>query len=409
MTLLRASAITGVATVVRMAAGLVLNKVFAVYIGPSGLGQVAQLGSLAGIANGLATGGVTAGVTRYVAEHRDAERLAPILSTAFAIVAAAACLSSIVLAAFSGALAQAVLETREYRWVIWILAAANLLVAFGALATAVLNGRKRVGAIAMIGIAASLLSVALGVWLTMQYGIAGAFVAACLAPALPALVIGACLLGPRFAFAKPDAASFRRLAPYSLMTLTAAVAGPVSVLLVRDYIASTLSWEAAGHWQGVWKISEVYLTLVTSSLAVYFLPRLAELGDAAEVRRELRSGLLTVVPLAALAAAAIYVLREWITVTLYSAAFMPMTELFPVQLVGDVVKIAGWLFAYLMLARAMTAQYVLTEIVFAASFFALAVLLVRGYGLVGVTYAHAVNYVVYLAVVWYLTRPLIRS
>ena len=64
MTLLRASLVTGLATLVRMASGLVLNKIFALYIGPSGLGQVAQLGTLAGLVNGVATGGVTVGVTR---------------------------------------------------------------------------------------------------------------------------------------------------------------------------------------------------------------------------------------------------------------------------------------------------------------------------------------------------------
>ena len=139
------------------------------------------------------------------------------------------------------------------------------------------------------------------------------------------------------------------------------------------------------------------------------MPRLAELKGAAELRRELGHGLLTAVPVVAVAALLIYLLRDWVTVTLYSDAFLPMTALFPFQLVGDVLKIAGWLFAYLMLARAMTTAYVVTEIMFAASFFALAVAFVAQYGLVGVTYAHAVNYLAYLIVVWYLTRPLLRS
>ncbi len=78
MTLLRASLITGVATLVRMATGLILNKIFALYIGPAGLGQVAQLSSLAGIATGVATGGVTTGVTRYVADWPKRSSAAPV-------------------------------------------------------------------------------------------------------------------------------------------------------------------------------------------------------------------------------------------------------------------------------------------------------------------------------------------
>ena len=414
MTLLRASLITGVATLVRMAGGLILNKIFALYIGPAGLGQVAQLSSLAGIATGVATGGVTTGVTRYVAEQGEVRRAAPFISTGFAIVCVAACIASLCLVAFSSRLAKEILGSASYAWVIWILAAANLLTAFNALAVAILNGRKRVAAIAALGIAGSLLSLVVGAGLTVRQGLTGALVAACLAPALPAAALGVYLAVRRrddslFPVCKPDARSLALLARYSVMTLTAAIAGPSSVLLVRDHLAAQLSWEAAGHWQGVWKISEVYLTFITSSLAVYFLPRLAELKGAAELRRELGHGLLTAVPVVAVAALLIYLLRDWVTVTLYSDAFLPMTALFPFQLVGDVLKIAGWLFAYLMLARAMTTAYVVTEIMFAASFFALAVAFVAHFGLVGVTYAHAINYLAYLIVVWYVTRPLLGS
>jgi PST family polysaccharide transporter len=414
MTLLRASLITGVGTVVRMATGLILNKIFAVYIGPGGLGQVAQLSSLAGIVNGIATGGVTTGVTRYVAEHGDVRRASPIVSTAFVVVCVAACISSLALVVLSARLAQEVFGSRDLAWVIWILAGANLLTAFNAAGVAVLNGRKRVAAIASFGIAGSLLSLIIGAWLTLRHGLTGALVAACLAPALPAVALGI-YFGARsgdlalLQISRPDILSLGLLSRYSVMTLTAAVAGPTSLLLVRDHIAAQLSWDAAGHWQGVWKISEVYLTLVTSSLAVYFLPRVAELKETAELRRELRQALLTAVPAVAGAAVLIYLLRNWITVTLYSQAFLPMTELFPFQLLGDVVKIAGWLFAYLMLARAMTVAYVFTEIVFAATFFALATLFVAKFGLIGVSYAHALNYVAYLIVVVYLTRPLLAT
>jgi len=193
------------------------------------------------------------------------------------------------------------------------------------------------------------------------------------------------------------------------MAITAALAGPTSILLVRNYLATEFSWDAAGHWQGVWRISEVYLSIVTTSLSVYFLPRIAELKETSALRRELRQGLATAVPLVAAAALAIYLLRDWITITLYSPAFLPMTALFPFQLCGDVLKIAGWLFAYLMLARAMMLAYVITEILFSATFFLLSIVLVSRYGLVGVSYAHAINYAAYLVVVWYLTRPLLMG
>jgi PST family polysaccharide transporter len=414
MTLYRASLITGTATLVRIAGGVVLNKVLALYVGSAGLAQVAQLGTLAGIVNGIATGGVTNGVTRYVAEHGSLERSASVVSTALAVACAAACVTSLGVLVFSGSIARQLLGSAELAWVPWLLAATNFLAAAAALLIAVLNGRKRIAGIAISGIVASLVSLALGVWLTLTHGVSGALVAACLAPALPIVGVAAYFLVRRddwraLVFVRPDRASLSLLARYSIMALTAAIAGPAAVLFVRDHLATRLSWEAAGHWHGVWKISEVYLTLFTSSLAVYFLPRVAELRDRLELRGEVRQALRVVVPAIAAVALLIYLLRDWITVTLYSEAFLPMTVLFPFQLVGDVLKMASWLFAYVMIARAMTTAYVITEVAFAASFAALAAILVGRYGFVGASYAHALNYAAYLAVVWYLTRRLMAD
>src|SRR4051812_40175890 len=97
MTLLGTSLRTAIGTAVRMAVGLILNKLVAVYVGPAGLGQLAQLTTLAGVVNGITAGGVTTGVTRYVAEYADARRAAPIVTTALAVVTIAAFTSSALL------------------------------------------------------------------------------------------------------------------------------------------------------------------------------------------------------------------------------------------------------------------------------------------------------------------------
>src|SRR5262245_1886818 len=156
MTLLRASLITGVATAVRVASGLVLNKILAVYIGPAGFGQIAQLGTLAGVVNGAATGGITVGVTRYVSEHRERTGSAGLVSTARVVVSMAAAASSLGLVAFAAPLAEYILGSASHAWVMWVLAGTNVITAFNALFVAVLNGRKEVGLIAALGVAGSL-------------------------------------------------------------------------------------------------------------------------------------------------------------------------------------------------------------------------------------------------------------
>jgi PST family polysaccharide transporter len=81
-----------------------------------------------------------------------------------------------------------------------------------------------------------------------------------------------------------------------------------------------------------------------------------------------------------------------------------MRGLFMWQLIGDVFKLAAWLLGYLMLAKAMTQAFILTEVFFSAFFVGLTFWFVNNFGLIGVTYAHAVNYAVLLVVVFFITR-----
>ena len=82
-----------------------------------------------------------------------------------------------------------------------------------------------------------------------------------------------------------------------------------------------------------------------------------------------------------------------------------MRELFPWQLAGDVVKIASWLLSYIMLAKAMTRLFIITELISGVVFAGLAVLCVDEYGLTGVSMAYLLTYIFYgLAMVFYIGR-----
>jgi len=91
------------------------------------------------------------------------------------------------------------------------------------------------------------------------------------------------------------------------------------------------------------------------------------------------------------------VLRDWVTRVLFSADFAPANALYGPQLVGDVIKVASFILSYVMLAKAMTRLFVISECVFAASYLALVYVFTTHFGLVGAMYAFAANYLAYLA------------
>lgn len=69
------------------------------------------------------------------------------------------------------------------------------------------------------------------------------------------------------------------------MALTSAVTTPVASLLIRNYIGNHISLAAAGYWQAIWYISTMYLMVVTTALGVYYLPKLSEIKNERELKK----------------------------------------------------------------------------------------------------------------------------
>src|SRR5690606_35891789 len=147
------------------------------------------------------------------------------------------------------------------------------------------------------------------------------------------------------------------------------------------------------------RLSTVYLLLVTTTLGVYYLPRLSELNAIDEIKKEVYLGYKFIFPLAVLGGICVFILRDWIINLLFSPSFAPMQDLFLWQMMGDALKIGSWILAYLMLSKAMTKLYICTEIIFTVSLIALTYICTQVFGFEGVSIAHLINYGLYWIVI----------
>ena len=178
-------------------------------------------------------------------------------------------------------------------------------------------------------------------------------------------------------------------------------------MLLRGYVISQISATEAGWWEAMNRISNMYLMVITTSFTVYYLPRLSEITDKRELRSEIFRSYKVIIPCLLGGFALIYLLRFVVIHLLFTPDFLPMENLFAWQLAGDFFKITSWLLAFLMVAKAMTRWFVTTEVVFSLLFVGLGLLFMQMNGVVGITQAYFVNYVVYLAFMVYLFRNLL--
>jgi PST family polysaccharide transporter len=416
MSLLRTSALAAVSTAIKVSTSFISVKAVAWFAGPEGLAKLGQLTNIISIVTIVAGGGIFGGVTKYVAEYRASGRnLAPLVSTSVAVVLACSAGVALVLGAGSWFIASQVLGDRTFWYLVLLLGLLSGFIGGTNLLTSLLNGHKEIGLLTRMNVTTSLASMALTVSLVWALGVQGALLAVIVSPV--ASFIGATLLVRRTDWwplvrQKPhfDLRELRALLRFTAMTVTAAVSGPVSMVVVRDYLAAHASWQEVGYWQGVWKVSEGYLMIATLSISTYFVPRLSELKNPVDVRREILQGYKILLPLVALTAIGIYLFRSPVIHLLFAPGFEPMKEYFKFQLIGDFCKIGAWVIAPLMSATVATRLFVVTEVLFSVFFIGTSMLFINQLGAVGVTHAFALTYLVYwifMAVVFrrYLVRP----
>jgi PST family polysaccharide transporter len=188
------------------------------------------------------------------------------------------------------------------------------------------------------------------------------------------------------------------------MALVSSTALPASQIAIRHFLADEFGWQSAGCWQAVSRISDMYLMLLTTAMSFYYLPRLAEVSSGPGLKREVKKAYGAAIPLVCAMAAAIYLLRRLLTRLLFTEQFAQAEELFFWQLVGDVMKVGSWMLAYVMLAKAMTVRYIVSELFFSVSLIALTVLFTHWMGIKGSVFAFAVNYLCYWICVYFLCK-----
>lgn len=403
MNVLRSGVYTGIGTAARLFAALAVVKLVAWFAGPEGVGRLGQFMSLMSLLAVLAGGGIGPGIVKYVAEYRDdAPRLLRLLGAALGYAFCAAVLMGIATLLFSGEIAQRLLGDAHYQRLIVLLALAQVGIALLNYILAVVNGFMDVRRLALIQVAGSAIGAAVAAIAAWRYGLDGALFALVAGQVLWLLVgLPALWRSPYFQRGmlrmRFDREMTGRLAAFSVMTLVSALLPHLVGIAVRNHLAAQFGWEQVGYWQAVSKVSDAYLLFLTSVINVYYLPKLASLRDHAALVQELKTAYRYLMPLVIVLAAAVYLFRDVVTRLLFNADFAAADPLYGPQLIGDVIKIASFLLSYLMLAKAMTRLFVVSECVFAASYLGLVYLFTDYFGLVGAMYAFVVNYVLYLA------------
>lgn len=394
---------TGFSTLIKLITSYVTVKVVASIIGPSGVALVGQLQNFTSIFTTVGAGGINNGVVKYVSEYKEDETtLQKYLKNGFKLTAYFSGISSLFLIALSTYLSRWVLFEEKYYYLFILFGLNLMLLSFNNFFLSVLNGFKEFKKFVSINIFTNIISLIFTVILVWLYGLKGALISLVTYQGF-ILLITLFYLRKKSWFSKQlwgnwDKQIVKKYFSYTLMALVTAMTLPVSQLLIRGYIIKEYSITDAGFWEGINKISAMYLMFITTSFSVYYLPKLAEITDNTILRKEIFKTYKIITPLIFITLVMIYLLKDIVINILFTKEFYPMKELFLWQLIGDFFKIMSWLLAFVMVAKSMTKMYIITEILFATSLVLLSYYFIDRYGILGSTQSYCINYFLYFVV-----------
>lgn len=408
---IRIGLFTSLLTLTRMLSGFVIAKFVAIYTGPVGLATLGQLQSLITLFNGIVNSPVGNGVVRYTAENMNESMFfadcCHLWWKASVYWSLFLCLIILIFVYFfESQISIWLFDSPTYSIYICVM---SYLLPLSVLYTAinsVINGQQDYRKYVKFGIVAVVVSTLIMSVMITFFSIQGALFAAVVQFAVMSIVM--LLLARRepwmkiqYWFGVTGKKELKNIGNYVVMGLSSAIMVPITMVVIRNILIQHVGWIETGYWQAVWKISEVYLGVITLTLSTYYMPKLSTLRTYKEIKKEVVNTVIIVMPIVIVLAILVYLLRDVAIYLLFSSDFNQARDLFFIQLVGDVVKILSWLYAFPMLSRGAVRWFVFSEITFSISLMLFVYIFVPYYGTSGANIAYLVNYVLYFLFVFF--------
>lgn len=149
---------------------------------------------------------------------------------------------------------------------------------------------------------------------------------------------------------------------FALMGLVPMVLSPIVLTVIRSMIGSTMGWDAAGVWQGIYKISDFFASIFSAVLGVIILPKVSANLTKEQFKNIFNPIFIRLVGITLLGVIVLYLCRSWVVAIFLSSAYAGASDYMLFQLCGDFFRSAGWCLGYVLIARQATKAFLGIEI-----------------------------------------------
>lgn len=410
--IVRSSLIIGGSTIINILIGLLRTKAVALLLGPAGVGLIGLLQNLMNVAANVAALGLRTAGTRQIAKAVGRNDVHAIAATRLALF-----WGTITLALVGAAgiwllrnllAAQVLADPGRATQVGWLAFGVAMSVAASS-QSALLTGLRRIGDLARISLASSILATIAGVaavLISPDYGL----VVFVLATPVSSFILGLWVVRRLGRLETPSIslvvvfAQLGKMLQLGAAFMIAGVATLLGELAVRTLISRGPGAGALGEFQASWTISVTYTGLVLGAMGADYYPRLASaIHDADAANRLVNEQTEVALLLAGPMFIGVIGIAPWIIEALYSKDFHEAAAILQWQALGDILKIASWPLGYFILAFANARMYLLSEITANAVFVAVAWFALPRMGIEATGVSFLLMYALYLPFAFWIS------
>ncbi|KIA99665.1 hypothetical protein OA88_19085 [Flavobacterium sp. JRM] len=403
--LFKITSLNSLSVLLRLGTGLITSKLLAVFVGPSGMALIGNLRNFISSAEGVSTLGFQNGIVKYISENennkKELEKIIFTLVISFLVVTS---LLSTLIFLFSDYFCYKIFGNNlQYAIVLNVVALVLPWNAISILFLSILNGLGKYNKVIYANISANILCTLLSFVLIFYFRTIGGFFSIVLVPVI--LVFTTSIYLPkeiktfrRLNFYEFDFKILKNFSSFSLMVLPPIILSPIFKLKTRIFLINNIGLDQAGFWEAITKISNLYLLFVGTIVSVYFYPQLIKANGIIETKKILRSFYKFILPIFILGTFLVYFSRSIIIKILFTDEFSPVSELFFLQLIGDVFGVCGLILGFLLIAQKRTFHYIIIEVLAIFFLYFASIFCIKIFGLQGALIGQCLESLLYLIV-----------
>ncbi|EPG0370963.1 O-antigen translocase [Photobacterium damselae] len=368
--LIKSSILNAIAVFVKIVSGFIINKLIAIYVGPSGFAQISQFQNIINIITGVSITGFSSGITKYIAEYGSEDKKSlKIINTSISLVIINSLIVFFVLIFFGRNISLFFLNDSSFKYYFYLLGCTILLFCFNGIFLAIINGESDYKTYFYVNLLNSVFTLILMGGLTFIYGIEGTLLSIVITPGLLFLCtfilfykkITKYIRAFKFKIRKDELV---KLSSFLLMTIAATIIGGILETLLRTLIIYKVNLESAGLWDALNKLSSYYMLFISSSLGFYFLPKLSSTKTNKKTVTILFKGILFTLSVSLAMTVFICFLDSYIIKYAFSNSFSSIKEFFPLQFSTDIIRSLNWLLAIYFISKASIKEYIFIQVLY---------------------------------------------